>query len=59
MIGHDDQKIFRTFEEFEREELRRLDAIGSSVGDYLGDLFAVDLDVRGLPGDEEDDDERT
>jgi len=59
MIRQDDQKIFRTFEEFERDELRRLDAIGSSVDDYLGDLFAVDLDVRGLPGDEEDDDERT
>jgi hypothetical protein len=54
MPRDDDQKIFRTFEEFERDELRRLDAIGSSVDDYLDDLFTVDLDLRGLPGDEDE-----
>lgn len=54
MPRDDDQKIFRTFEEFERDELRRLDAIGSSVDEYLDDLFTVDLDLRGLPGDEDE-----
>ena len=57
MNRQDDQKIFRSFEEFERDELRRLEAIGSSVDAYLDDLFTVDLDLRGLTGDDEEDQE--
>jgi hypothetical protein len=38
-----DQKIYRTFEEFEREELRR-DSYYESVDDALDELFAGELD---------------
>lgn len=59
-----DQKIYRTFEEFEREELRRGDGIGSMVDamvdDMLGESLAEDLDPgasrsrRSAPEDDED-----
>ena len=39
----DDQKIYRTFEEFEREELRR-DVGGGSIDDLLDQMFAGELD---------------
>ena len=38
-----DQRIYRTFEEFEREELRR-DGYFESVDDMIGDMFAGELD---------------
>ena len=38
-----DQKIYRTFEEFEREELRR-DVYAGSMNDLLDDVFAGELD---------------
>jgi hypothetical protein len=44
MPRFDDARIYRTFEEFEREELRRMDAVGSSVDELLDDIFAEDLD---------------
>jgi hypothetical protein len=40
MGRHDDQKIYRTFEEFEREELRR-DSYYESVDEALDELFAM------------------
>jgi hypothetical protein len=39
----DDQRIYRTFEEFEREELRR-DGYFESVDDMIDDMFAGELD---------------
>jgi hypothetical protein len=30
-MSYGDMKIYRTFEEFEREELRRMEAVGNSV----------------------------
>ncbi len=39
----DDQKIYRTFEEFEREELRR-DGYFESVDSMIDDMFAGELD---------------
>src|SRR5206468_4288011 len=39
----DDQRIYRTFEEFEREELRR-DFSGGSVDEILDEMFAGELD---------------
>ena len=57
MGRHDDQKIYRTFEEFEREELRR-DAYGGSVDEILDEMFAGELDFepgrRGKRDDEEE-----
>jgi len=41
----DDQKIYRTFEEFEREELRR-DCHTGSVDEILDDMFAGELDFE-------------
>jgi hypothetical protein len=41
-----DQKIYRTFEEFEREELRR-DGYFESVDTMMGDMFAGELDFEG------------
>lgn len=39
----DDQRIYRTFEEFEREELRREYHAGS-VDEILDEMFAGELD---------------
>jgi len=38
-----DQRIYRTFEEFEREELRR-DGYFESVDSMIDDMFAGELD---------------
>jgi hypothetical protein len=55
-----DQKIYRTFEEFEREELRR-DSYYESVDDVLDGMFAGELDfepdTRSRSSRDEDDDE--
>jgi hypothetical protein len=40
-----DQKIYRTFEEFEREELRR-DGYFESVDTILDEMFAGELDFE-------------
>jgi len=60
MGRHDDQKIYRTFEEFEREELRR-DSYYESVDEALDELFAfgeLDFDStstkRAAAGDDEE-----
>jgi len=37
---NDDQKIYRTFEEFEREELRRDGYSAGSVDDILDEMFS-------------------
>ena len=55
-----DQKIYRTFEEFEREELRR-DGYMESVDDMMDSMFAGELDFEEPAGrrrkDEDDDEE--
>ena len=40
-----DQKIYRTFEEFEREELRR-DGYFESVDEMIDNMFAGELDFE-------------
>ena len=55
-----DQRIYRTFEEFEREELRR-DGYFESVDDMIDDMFASGLDfgdaeVRKSRGQDDDED---
>jgi len=61
----DDQRIYRTFEEFEREELRR-DVHAGSVDEILDEMFAGELDFepgasrrgrRSEGSDSEDDDQ--
>jgi hypothetical protein len=41
-----DQKTYRTFEEFEREELRR-DGYFESVDEMIDGMFAGELDFEG------------
>jgi hypothetical protein len=36
--------MYRTFEEFEREELRRADSIGGSVESLFDEMFTEDID---------------
>ncbi len=43
MGRYDDQKIYRTFEEFEREELRK-DVSGGSIDELMDEMFAGELD---------------
>ncbi len=62
-MRHDDQRIYRTFEEFEREELRRADGLSSYMDDMLGEMFAEELDfdfksLRRQAVDDEDEDTR-
>ena len=59
MGRYDDQKIYRTFEEFEREELRR-DTGGGSIDELLDEMFAGELDFdsdRGRRSKTRDDDD--
>jgi hypothetical protein len=41
-MRHSD-RIYRTFEEFEREELRRMDSMSTSVDDMIDTLFGEEL----------------
>jgi len=38
-MSYGDMKTYRTFEEFEREELRRMDAVGNSVDEMIDTIF--------------------
>jgi hypothetical protein len=42
-------KVYRSFEEFERDELRRLDGLHMTIDEMLDDMFADELDFE--PGD--------
>jgi hypothetical protein len=41
-----DQPIYRTFEEFEREELRRADAVASTVEGLFDELLSDELEFN-------------
>ena len=43
MPDYGDEPMFRTFEEFEREELRRADSIGVAVDELFDELLVEDL----------------
>lgn len=56
----DDQRMYRTFEEFEREELRR-DAHAGSVDEILDEMFAGELEFEpgaGRRGGRDQDDDQ-
>jgi hypothetical protein len=61
-MSYDDMKTYRTFEEFEREELRRMDAVGNSVDEMIDTIFSEELDLDFSAGkrraavDEDDED---
>jgi hypothetical protein len=58
-MKYGDQKIYRTFEEFEREELRLADGMSSAMDDMLGEMFAqdFDFDLKSSRRSADDDDE--
>jgi hypothetical protein len=43
MRHYADEPMYRTFEEFEREELRRAESIGSVVDDIFEEMFVDEL----------------
>ncbi len=45
-MSYGDMKTYRTFEEFEREELRRMDTAGRSVDEMIDTIFAEELDFE-------------
>jgi hypothetical protein len=49
-MNNSDQRIYRTFEEFEREELRRMDAVGSPVDDMMESIFGEELNFEAPAG---------
>ncbi len=58
-MKYSDQKIYRTFDEFEREELRRGDGLSSAMDELLAEAFADQLDAagrssRGTTSDDDD-----
>jgi hypothetical protein len=40
-------RIYKSFEDFERDELRKLDGLAGSVDDLLDEMFAEELDFEG------------
>ena len=58
MRGFAAPKVYRSFEEFERDELRKLDGLHTSIDDMLDEMFADELDFEpGAKSRGEDDDE--
>jgi hypothetical protein len=39
-------KVYRSFEEFERDELRKLDTVDVSIDDMLEETFSEELDFE-------------
>jgi hypothetical protein len=44
MRDYTDEPMYRTFEEFEREELRRADSVGAAVEEMFDTMLSDDLD---------------
>jgi hypothetical protein len=60
MRGNAFPKVYRSFEEFERDELRKLDGLHVSIDDMLDEMFSDELDFEpgaGRKGREQEDDE--
>jgi hypothetical protein len=57
MRGFAAPKVYRSFEEFERDELRKLDGLHTSIDDMLDEMFAGELDfeANGNRSNREDD----
>jgi hypothetical protein len=58
MRGNALPKVYRSFEEFERDELRKLDGVHVSIDDMLDEMFADELDFEpGAKGGRDADEE--
>jgi hypothetical protein len=61
MRGQAMPRVYRSFEEFERDELRKLDGIHMTIDEMLDDMFADEINFdgddkggrRGKHGDDE------
>ena len=40
-------RIYKSFQDFERDELRKLDSLGGSIDDMLDEMFGEELDFDG------------
>jgi hypothetical protein len=49
MRGNALPKVYRSFEEFERDELRKLDGVHLTIDDMLDEMFADELDFDARP----------
>ena len=43
-MSYRDQKSYRSFEEFEREELRQMESVNACVDDMMESIFGEELD---------------
>jgi hypothetical protein len=50
-------RVYRSFEEFEREELRTLDKLHTTIDDMLDELFAEELDFEPGPRNKDGDED--
>jgi hypothetical protein len=57
MRGFAAPRVYRSFEEFERDELRKLDGLHVSIDDMLDQMFADELDFDDNKSSKRDDDE--
>jgi hypothetical protein len=46
MRGNALPKVYRSFEEFERDELRKLDGLHMTIDEMLDDMFRDELDFE-------------
>ena len=57
MRGFAAPKVYRSFEEFERDELRKLDGLHVSIDEMLDEMFADELDFEQNGGKSSRDDD--
>jgi hypothetical protein len=57
MRGYAVPKVYRSFEEFERDELRKLDGLHVSIDDMLDEMFADELDFEPSTNKRNDEDD--
>ena len=53
MRGYAVPKVYRSFEEFERDELRKLDGIHLSIDEMLDEMFPSELPKNNNKTDED------
>lgn len=59
MPDYGDEPMYRTFEEFEREEMRRADSVGAAVDELFDEMLVDELnfDATAVRRHDESDDE--
>ncbi len=49
-MRYSENRIYRNFEEFEREELNRMESVSASVDDMIDSIFGEELDFEASRG---------